>query len=68
MQQREEYCALLGVKMRTLKEDLEDFSSYRERSYSLGGHTAGLPNIVLPDFHSGSLREVRLFLRVVTSV
>ena len=51
MQPREEYCALPGVKIRTLREDLEDLSCYKEMSYrnlpllsSLESSTAGLPN------------------------
>ena len=71
VQQREEYHSLPDVKMKT---HLEDLSPHRERSHSnlsllpaLGSHTARLPNVMFPDFHFGSLREVRLFPRGVTS-
>lgn len=53
-----------------LREDLLHLPPCREGSHShlpllsaLGGHIAGLPNVAFIDFHSGSLKEVRLFLR-----
>lgn len=47
-QQREEYSMLTGVKIRTLREDVEDLSPCREGSHrnlpllsALGGHIEG---------------------------